>query len=162
GWAPLTGVVAGRDKYIDLPLPERYDLSADRAEATNLYGQSADRDRVLAAALKSFNASLPGTRKPEDPDALARLHALGDTSGSALIKAKYPDADDPKRLADLDRLMHQAVEAYSSRRSDAAIGLYRDIIARRPDMAIAYRHLAFVEWMRGNLPGAIAVLEQAL
>ena len=28
GWAPLRGVLVGREKYIDLPIPELYDLSA--------------------------------------------------------------------------------------------------------------------------------------
>ena len=27
GWAPLRGVLAGRDKFIDLPIPELYDLA---------------------------------------------------------------------------------------------------------------------------------------
>ena len=29
GWAPLRGVIAGRNKYVDLPIPELYDLAAD-------------------------------------------------------------------------------------------------------------------------------------
>ncbi len=36
GWAPLTGLLSGRDKYIDLPIPELYDLANDPGEATNL------------------------------------------------------------------------------------------------------------------------------
>jgi hypothetical protein len=31
GWAPLTGVLVDREKYVDLPMPERYDLTADAA-----------------------------------------------------------------------------------------------------------------------------------
>jgi len=40
GWAPLTGIVAGREKYIDLPIAERYDLAADPSERSNLAGRS--------------------------------------------------------------------------------------------------------------------------
>jgi arylsulfatase A-like enzyme len=29
GWAPLSGVLAGREKFIDLPRPELYDLASD-------------------------------------------------------------------------------------------------------------------------------------
>ncbi len=36
GWAPLRGVIAGKTKFIDLPVPELYDLAADAAEARNL------------------------------------------------------------------------------------------------------------------------------
>jgi arylsulfatase A-like enzyme len=51
GWAPLTGVLSGRDKFIDLPIAERFDLSIDPVERTNLAGRAPDRDRVLAAVL---------------------------------------------------------------------------------------------------------------
>src|SRR5580765_3395253 len=51
GFAPLDGVVAGREKYIRLPLPELYDLAADRGEASNLNDRSAERARALAARL---------------------------------------------------------------------------------------------------------------
>jgi len=162
GWAPLAGVLVDREKFIDLPIAERYDLAADPRETANLFGRAPERDRVLDAALRAFNAPLPGTRRVEDPDAAARLRALGYTSGSAPLKTHYTEADDPKRLADLDHLVHQGVESFSSGRMDDAIAAYRQIIARRPDMAIAYRHLAFVEWTRGNVNGAIAVLEQAM
>jgi len=36
GWAPLRGVLSGREKYIDLPIPELYYLASDPGEATNL------------------------------------------------------------------------------------------------------------------------------
>src|SRR5262249_12861360 len=32
GWAPLTGIIVGREKYIDLPIPELYDLASDPGE----------------------------------------------------------------------------------------------------------------------------------
>jgi arylsulfatase A-like enzyme/Flp pilus assembly protein TadD len=162
GWAPLAGVIADRSKYIDLPIPERYDLAADPAEARNLFGQSADRDRTLAAALREFHAMLPGERRAESPEALARLRALGYVSGNAPAKTKYTDADDPKRLIALDAEIHAAVDAFSARRMDQAMQIYQRVIARRPDMAIAYRHLAFVEWQRGDVSSAIDTLQRAV
>ena len=50
--------------------------------------------------------------------------------------------------------IHDAVEAFGARPADEAVRIYQRVIARRPDMAIAYRHLAFVEWQRGNPRGA--------
>ena len=162
GWAPLSGVLAGREKYIDLPIPERYDLAADATETNNLYGRNPDRDRVLTASFREFHASLPGERRAETREAAAQLQALGYVSGSAPIKTKYTEADDPKRLIDIDAAVHAAVEAFSSGRSAEAVQLYKQVIARRPDMSIAYRHLAFVEWERGNAAGALAVLQRAM
>jgi Flp pilus assembly protein TadD len=162
GWAPLTGIVAGREKYIDLPIAERYDLASDAAETTNLAGKSSERDRTLAAALRGFGATLPGQRRTEDGEVLARLRALGYVSGSAPAKSQYTDADDPKRLVAIDQSIHHGVSLYMERRFAEAMQVYRDIIKRRPDMAMAYRHLAFVAWESGNPAAAIATLRQAL
>ena len=161
GWAPLTGVVAGRDKFVDVPIAERYDLSRDAAEASNLAGRSPERDRTLLSTLRGFGASLPGQRSTEQPDAAARLRSLGYVSGDAPIKARYTEADDPKTLIALDRAVHRGVALFVARQYREAIELYRDVISQRPDMAIAYRHLAFVEWEAGDVPAAIGVLEQA-
>jgi tetratricopeptide (TPR) repeat protein len=161
GWAPLTGVLAGREKFVDLPLAERYDLSSDAMETLNLAGRTPERDRTLVAALRGFNAVLPGQRSAEQADAIARLRSLGYVTGDAPIKTRYTDADDPKTLVALDRAVHRGVELYTARRYPEAMALYREIVATRPDMAIAYRHLAFVEWESGDAAAAIAVLEQA-
>jgi len=162
GWAPLTGVLVDRDKYIDLPIVERYELAADAGERTNLAGKTAERDRTLAAALRGLDPVAPGLRQAEDADAAARLRALGYASGSAAPKARYTDADDPKTLVGVDRDVHDAVDAFTAGHGDEAAALYRQIIARRPDMALAYRQLAFIERQRGNVGAAIEALQRAL
>ena len=162
GWAPLAGVIVDRDKFIDLPIAERYDLAADPAEGSNLHGTSPDRDRTLAAALTSFGPARPGQRAREDADTAARLQALGYVSGAAPAKARYTEADDPKRLIEIDSAIHRALTAFSAGRHEEAAQIYRQVIDRRPDMEIAYRHLAFADYQRGDLPGAIAVLRRAV
>lgn len=162
GWAPLTGVIADRTKYIDLPIPELYDLAEDPGEVSNLAGQDAARERVSSAGLRSLGASLPGRRAVEDPESAARLGALGYVAGEAPLKLRYTEADDPKRLIDIDQAFHRGVDLYNERRYAEAAQIYRDIVARRPDMAIAYRHLAFVEWQSGNIAGAVDALAQAV
>ncbi|MGE5244910.1 MAG: sulfatase-like hydrolase/transferase [Betaproteobacteria bacterium] len=162
GWAPLTGIVAGRDKYIDLPIPELYNLARDPGEQTNLVSRDADRARVLQTALRGFHAALPGQRQTEDPKALAELQALGYISGEAPLKAHYTEADDPKRLVDLDAALHRGVELYGEHRLPEAEHVYQAIISRRPDMSVAYRHLAFVHWESGDVRGAVDVLRRAI
>jgi Flp pilus assembly protein TadD len=161
GWAPLTGVLTGRDKFIDLPLPERFDLRADAGETTNLSGRDPERDRAMLALLRQFAASLPAERPTETAEAAARLRALGYVSGNEPIKPRYTEADDPKRLIALDADVHRAVEAAVAGRPSDAEAIYRSVIERRPDMGIAYRHLAFLLSRRGDLPGAIAALRRA-
>ena len=162
GWAPLTGVLSGRDKLIDLPILERFDLAGDPAERTNLAGRAPDRDRALTAALAAFKPALPGERVAEDADAAARLRALGYVAGNAPRKAKYTEDDDPKRLVELDSAVHRALDAFGEGRRDEAAKIYRQVIERRPGMAIAYRHLALIEWQQGNAAGALDVLRQAV
>jgi arylsulfatase A-like enzyme/Flp pilus assembly protein TadD len=161
GWAPLTGVLADHDKYIDLPIAERYELASDPGEARNIFGRLPDRDRTLIATLRDFKAGLPGQRRAESRETTAQLQALGYVRGSAPIKPRYSEADDPKRLVAIDQAVHQAVESFTAGRPADAIRTYREIIQRRPDMAIAYLHLAFVQWERGASADAIATLERA-
>ncbi len=162
GWAPLSGALVDREKYVDLPMPERYDLAADPAETTNLINRSPERDRTLAAALHAFDAPLPGRRRSEEPEAAARLRSLGYVTGNAPIKARYTEADDPKALVEIDQAVHRGVDLYTARRYDEAMQTYRDILARRPDMAVAYRHLAFVAWEAGRTAVAIDTLHRAI
>ena len=161
GWAPLTGVLVDREKYIDLPIAELYDLSRDSSEQSNIAGPPGNRERGLQAMLRGFGASMPGQRAGEDPGALARLRALGYVSGEAPIKAQYTEADDPKRLVGIDQAVHRGVVLYTERRFDEAARVYEDIIRSRPDMAVGYEHLAFVEWQAGHVAIAIDVLQRA-
>jgi len=162
GWAPLSGVIVDREKYISLPIAERYDFAVDAAETTNVAGREPERDRTLAEVLRGFGAALPGARARENPQAAARLRSLGYVGGTAPVKAAYTAADDPKALIAFDQAIHRGVDLYVGRRPADAIRLYEDMIAKRPEMAIAYRHLAFVQWESGAVPAAIATLRKAM
>ncbi|GMV22497.1 MAG: hypothetical protein AMXMBFR57_24460 [Acidimicrobiia bacterium] len=163
GWAPLRGVLVDRAKYIDLPIPERYDLAGDPAELRNLAASGDRETEVLLNTLRTFDMAPPGQPGEESGAVLERLRALGYIGGSpAPPRERYTDADDPKRLIDLDRMLHDAGEAYSRGRAQEAIDGFRAVIARRPDTADAHRYLAFVLWQTGRPADAITTLEQAL
>jgi arylsulfatase A-like enzyme/Tfp pilus assembly protein PilF len=162
GWAPLRGVIVGREKYIDLPIEELYDLAADPGEARNLAAASRERVQVLAARLGAFGAAMPGAQTPETADVRARLQALGYVSGSAPRKAVYTEDDDPKRLIDVDRLMIEGIDLHRAGRTADAVQAYRRVIDRRPDMGLAYRRLAYIQWEAGAMQEAIATLREAL
>jgi arylsulfatase A-like enzyme/Tfp pilus assembly protein PilF len=162
GWAPLSGVLAGREKYIDLPIEELYDLAADPKEAQNLVAKQPERTRALVAELRRFSAALPGEARAEDAGVRQRLQALGYVSGSAPRKAAYSADDDPKNLIDVDRLMMDGIELHLRGRTADAIDAYRKVIARRPDMDLAYRRLAYIQWQAGALADAIGTLRAGL
>jgi tetratricopeptide (TPR) repeat protein len=161
GWAPLHGVLVGREKFIDLPVPEMYDLSKDPAEQVNLVDAQPERRRVLEARLKAFGPVAPGQRHVEDPETAARLRALGYTSGTAQPREVFTEDDDPKRLIGLDQAMHRGILAFQSGRLQEAAAIYRDIVGRRPDMGVAYLHLAFLQAELGRVDEAIATLTMA-
>jgi tetratricopeptide (TPR) repeat protein len=162
GWAPLRGVIDGRDKYIDLPMEEVYDLAGDPRETQNLAGQAGARLAELTAQLEALNAALPGEQGEESPEVRARLESLGYLSGSARRKPQYREDDDPKRLIDVDRLMIEGIELHRARQIPQALEAYRQVIARRPDMGLAYRRLAYIQWENGAASDAIATLRDAL
>lgn len=160
GWAPLRGIIVDRDKFIDLPIRELYDLAADPREAHNLAASAAPKQARLAAELRATGAALPGEQRIESPAVRARLESLGYVSGSAARKARYTDEDDPKTLIDVDRLMMSGIELYRQGRLTEAIDAYRAVVARRPAMGLAYRRLAFLQWHAGSRPEAIATLRR--
>jgi arylsulfatase A-like enzyme/tetratricopeptide (TPR) repeat protein len=162
GWAPLRGMLADRRKYIDLPLPELYDLKGDPKEATNLVDGQRDRVRVLTSLLRTFNVAPPNRPGRETPDAAAALRSLGYVQGTAAARDTYTEADDPKRLVAIDTDLHKATELMQTGRRDEAIAMMRSVIARRPDTADAHISLAHALWESGRPEEAIASLEQAL
>ena len=162
GWAPLRGVVAGREKYIDLPLPELYDLRADPTEQANLAAARRERLQVLTNLLRAYNVAPPDRPGRESAEAAAALRSLGYVQGSAPARAVYTDADDPKRLVDIDRDLHRATELNEGGRGEEAMAMLRSVIARRPDTADAYMSLAYAYWEKGDPGQAIATLERGL
>jgi arylsulfatase A-like enzyme/tetratricopeptide (TPR) repeat protein len=163
GWAPLRGVLVGREKYIDLPMVELYDLAADPGESRNLVAARPDRAQVLLNALKLFNIAPPGRARAESADTLERLRSLGYIGGgTAAVREQYTEADDPKRLIELEQMMERAAAADREGRASQAIDLYRTVIARRKDTEDAYRKLALLHWRAGRPGEAVATLEEAL
>jgi arylsulfatase A-like enzyme/Tfp pilus assembly protein PilF len=162
GWAPLTGILADREKYIDLPEDELYDLDSDRGEQKNLVTRAPERARTLTAQLREMHPALPGQQVRESASVRETLESLGYVSGSAPRKARYTEADDPKNLIDVDRLMMDGIELHRGGHTQEAIDAYRRVIARRPDMGLAYRRLAYLLWEQGRLGDAIATLRHAL
>lgn len=141
GWAPLRGVLREHKKVIDLPLPELYDLEADPEEKNDRFAAERRTARELLAALPEESVWPPakGTVSPEEEE---RLRSLGYSAGSERRKASYTAEDDPKKLIDLDRKIHQVIDLYSRQRYAEAAALAREVVQARPAMAEGYEHLA--------------------
>src|SRR5438093_6501867 len=166
-WAPLTGVVADGWKYIDLPEPELYDLVNDPGELHNRIDHERQRAEVLRTRLSEWppaaSALAAARAVPIDPDAAARLRALGYTAaqGTTSSRKQYTSADDPKRLLDLDRRYERALALTGDRRYAEAASLLQQVLAERPDFTVAYLNLASVFIAGGDPRRAITLLEDA-
>ena len=165
GWAPLRGVVADGLKYVDLPLPELYDLHEDPHETTNLAAsrpQDLERLRARLDRLREGEAT-GGARVEEETATRDALRALGYVAGGpALRKDRYGEEDDPKRLVALDEQASEVVRRYEAGDLEGAAALCRRLVEERRDMPLSWLQLAFLERARGRLDEAIAAGQKAL
>ncbi|MFN2387307.1 MAG: sulfatase-like hydrolase/transferase [Thermoanaerobaculia bacterium] len=159
GWAPLRGILRGSEKFIDLPVPELYDLAEDPQERRNLFFQRRERAAELARLLPAKAAAAP--TRPADAEEAKRLLALGYLAGAAPEKASYGTEDDPKNLVALDDKIHRVVDLFQTDRAREATALAREIVRDRPSMAVGYEFLAFLLQHQAREAEAAAVLQEA-
>jgi tetratricopeptide (TPR) repeat protein len=150
-------------KYIDLPIEELYDLATDPREQRNLADGKPRRVEELRAALAPFLAADRGqARTEETAETRERLQGLGYVAGgSDRTKARYTEDDDPKRLIELDTLLQDVTSLYVAGDLPGALAKGRDLVGRRPGMAISQLALAHLERESGSLGAGIEALRRA-
>jgi arylsulfatase A-like enzyme/Flp pilus assembly protein TadD len=163
GWAPLYGVVEDGLKYIDLPVPELYDLAADPAEERNLVTQRPEALQRLRARLADFQSRDEGiSRVAEEQAALEQLRALGYvTRGGVEVKKHYTEADDPKNLVAIDTRIRVIVSLYRAGDVRGALAACEENIRERPEMPVSHLHKAYLMRALGDLPGAVAAARRS-
>ncbi|HUX07780.1 MAG TPA: sulfatase-like hydrolase/transferase [Acidobacteriota bacterium] len=165
GWAPLRGVLHDNWKYIDLPLPELYDMGGDFQEATNLIdsraGTAASLRRILAQ-IREGESNPIETRITESEETRLRLRNLGYLTGANVIDKKtHGPEDDPKNLIGLSNRLDKGVSLATASKWDEAEELLSALIEEQPDMSIAYKHLAWVYTDSGRPQKAVELLDSA-
>ncbi len=81
GWAPLRTIRRDGWKYVAAPKPELYDVEHDPGETQNLAASEAARAADLARAVDAISSATLDAAAATDPEAKARLQALGYVSG---------------------------------------------------------------------------------
>jgi arylsulfatase A-like enzyme/Flp pilus assembly protein TadD len=163
-WAPLTGIVSGSYKLIDLPIPELYDLARDPLETKNLFTSEPERGRTLGALLREATAELTahgtaGQKTVLSAESRQRLQALGYVASSAEPGQRpYTDADDPKLLIGVSDELNRAVAAFNAG-DRTAMAVVRTIMEEHNGFPPAFAMYASMQRATGDLPGAIATLE---
>lgn len=160
GWAPLTGVISEGFKFVDLPIPELYDLKADPGETRNIAPERRDTVRKLKALLPGPAAAV--SPRAMDSEETHRLLSLGYLSGASSHSGPYTEKDDPKTLVALDARIHRVVDLYQRGETPAAAALSREIVRERPTMSLGYDFLAFLLQQQGLDAESVKVLQTAI
>lgn len=160
GWAPLRGVLVDRDKLIELPVPELYDLETDPEERDNLYRQKTSDVRKLARQLPA-EGSWPPQAAVLDADEREKLESLGYVTDRTSPADEITAADDPKNLIHLRRAINRAVELHQAGNHNAAIARIRQVLAERSEMPLAHSYLATFLLSANRYREALAAMEEA-
>jgi arylsulfatase A-like enzyme/Flp pilus assembly protein TadD len=165
GWAPLRGVVSRELKYVDLPLPELYDLERDPGEERNLAAERPQDLERLASRLGTYGSARAGERLDEDAESVERLRALGYAAtgeGAASTRRVWGPDDDPKRLIRLERREAEILRLVGDGEYQAARALCLESLAERPDMSLTWTQLLSIERALGRLDAAAEAGRRAL
>jgi tetratricopeptide (TPR) repeat protein len=165
-WAPLYGVVRGPLKYIELPVPEIYDVVQDGKEGKNLAPSRPEDLESLKTLLGRVRARDTGPARGLNEDAQTRekLRALGYLAAADAVppKERYTEDDDPKRLIALDAEL-QAIDA--RRRAGDLAGALRQceaVVEVRPTMPLGLVQLSLLQRESGRLGDALETAQKAL
>lgn len=161
GLAPLRGFIEGSRKFIDLPIPEVYDLGTDFGEAHNLAGKDVSREKAkLAALIQSESVRQDAPRAELRAEDLERLRSLGYLTGfQPPTKTNFGLADDPKTLLPYYRKYEDAQDRYFRNETDETIRLLKELIRERPDFDNAYILLAAIYEKQQRMTDIQAVLK---
>lgn len=160
GWAPLTGLVEGGYKFIDLPLPELYDLRSDPNESANLAEKRPDVVRRLKSLLPRGAAAARAAAAGSEE--ARRLLSLGYLSASGGQKTSWTEEDDPKRLVEIDSKIQSVIARYQEGDLSGATRLAREILRERPGMPVAYEFLSFLLQHAGRDAEAAEVIASSI
>ena len=135
GWSPLKALRARGWKLVVAPRPELYDLGADPGERRNLYDRERRRARDILSTLRAVEAAPPAAaaRRVEDPEAMARLRALG-YAGAATPGPGEPPPGllDPKDGTELRALLTAGDLALRAGEPRRAVERFDAVLARDP------------------------------
>jgi choline-sulfatase len=142
GWAALRSLRREGMKLIVAPRPELYDVSADAAEHDNIIRSRAGLASELAAAIDRISGpELTKQQEQVDPDALARLRALGYASGGSRPRGPGERPDPKDRVEIASRL---AAVTSGELQGAAAARALRAVLEDDSQNPQAHQRLAFI------------------
>jgi arylsulfatase A-like enzyme/Flp pilus assembly protein TadD len=162
GWAPLRGYIEGKEKFIDSPLMEFYDLDNDFSEQNNLAGSKdlgSHKKKMEELAGRLTSSQKINNPRRIDSETREKLRSLGYISSISPAKESYGPGDDLKTLLPLQQKKDEASRLMETNRIPEAVKLLHDIIQTRKDFTDAYGELARIYESQGLREDALAVMK---
>jgi arylsulfatase A-like enzyme/Tfp pilus assembly protein PilF len=165
GWAPLTGIIDGKYKYISLPGAELYNLHEDKEEKNNLFLEKNRLARELDAKLMKLIAgySLPGagSRRSLSEEDKKHLQSLGYVSS---FSSKGDKPFDPKTGIQLKNKFIALQKDIDNGDIDKAEAELKRIVEENPEMKIPkyYTLMNSILNARGDVDGLIDSMKEAM
>ncbi len=163
GWAPLYAIRSGRQKFIEAPRSEFYDLAADPGEQANLLDSKNPPQEKVAAARARVAEARAGEHQLStvsvDAKTRAQVEALGylvPTAGAAA----QGSGEDPKDVHRSAAIAYEALAAYFAGDAAGAERLAHETLEKMPNSVRAHEILArlYLQYSRPAeaLPHALA------
>jgi len=146
GWSALRSLRTGKYLYIRAPRREVYDETADPKAEHNLASESTAVADALDGRLEGFRSKTANKREAPkaavDPMAQEKLAALGYVAGNNMAKSAAEAHEiDPKDKIEISNLIDHAEVFLEDGNFQAAIPLFKQVIAKEPAMPGAYAKL---------------------
>jgi len=133
--SPLYGLRRQRDKYVEAPEPEYYDLNADPGELKNLFSTDREESKQLALELQELRKTWPNPEGEGSPNAMTpeeteRLRSLGYVQMAGASESK--SLPDPKAMMRASRMLSTAHRLQKERRTEEALRSAREAVQECP------------------------------
>lgn len=165
GCAPLQGLISDGKKFLDLPVPELYDLNRDFDEKNNLAPQvdlKPYRQKLREMMAKMPEAGEVSATRPVDQATLRRLQSLGYiVSTQPQTKKSYGPEDDLKNFLPIQQKLERAIIFHDLEKKEEAVELLQQVISQRKNFSSAYIYLAHIYYSQGKVQEALQVLAEA-
>jgi arylsulfatase A-like enzyme/Tfp pilus assembly protein PilF len=167
GWAPLRGYIYGKEKFIESPIPEFYNLEKDFNELENLAGrEKLDKYRKKLNQIikkQSLNENIKAEQRI-DRESLEILKSLGYISSAHVSKKEsYSPDEDVKVLLPYHYKCAKAMDIYyKDHKFREGIELLKEVITERKDISTAYTDLSELYRDQGRLTDALETLKLGL
>jgi arylsulfatase A-like enzyme/Flp pilus assembly protein TadD len=169
GWAPLRGyIINGKEKFIESPIPELYDLEADFNETRDLISPGTlrqHRPQLERLINRQSHADSAKARQTPDRETLAKLRTLGyitAPSSPSGGRQEFGPSQDIKTLLPFHTKSQEAMGIYRNGATRDAVRMLQEVLTERQDIDIAYSNLAIIYKDTERMPQALEVLRQGL